>query len=160
MIANPERLMIKYGGNVCPNIQLVLEKNKKFIEDWTPTWHGDDDMAIFDVTNDGELMVNPALRKRAFGRPKKMRKKTNDEPKSPHVMPRKLVTITCHKCGSMGHNMRTRKGKSATDRDMPKDGNKTKKLKTTKVKKKKSKSATQPTQKIGCCSQGPQPTQE
>lgn len=43
--------MDKYAGNVCPRIQLVLEKNKKFAESLTSTWHGDDGMAIFSVTN-------------------------------------------------------------------------------------------------------------
>lgn len=47
-ITNQKELMVKYTGNVCPRIQLVLENNKEFTESWTPIWHGDDDMAIFE----------------------------------------------------------------------------------------------------------------
>ncbi|KAI5384444.1 hypothetical protein KIW84_071453 [Lathyrus oleraceus] len=111
---------------------------------------------------DGALMVNPLVMRMVIGHPKNMRNNTNDEPKNPRVLLRKLVTITCHKCGSMGHNMRTCKGNREEDRVIPKDGNKTKKSKTTKgkVKNKKSKSGTLPTQEVGSCSQGPQTTQE
>lgn len=102
----------------------------------------------------GALMVNPPVMRRAIGRPKKTRNTTNDKSRNSHVLPRKLSTITCHKCGSMGHNMVTCKGKRAAYRTMPKGGNKIKKEKTTKGKNKKSTSATQPTQEIGSCSQG------
>lgn len=37
-----------------PNIQLILEKNKKYVHGWTPTWHGDENMSIFGVTNERE----------------------------------------------------------------------------------------------------------
>lgn len=89
-----------------------------------------------------------------------MRNKTNDEFKNPHVLPRKLATITCHKCGSVGYNMRAYKGKTKSYTSMPKGGNNTKKPKTRKGngKNKKSKSATQPTQEVRSCSQGPQAT--
>lgn len=43
--------MVKYVGNVCPIIQSMLERNRRFVESCTPTWHGDDDMTIFRVTN-------------------------------------------------------------------------------------------------------------
>lgn len=46
-----KELMNKYAGEIFPKIQLVLEKNKKAAGGWTPTWHGDDDWAIFGVTN-------------------------------------------------------------------------------------------------------------
>ncbi|CAL5206992.1 unnamed protein product [Lathyrus oleraceus] len=107
-------------------------------------------------------MVNPAVMRRAIGSPKNMRNKTNDEPKNPHVLPRKLTTVTCTKCGSMGHNKRTCKGKREEYRAMPNGGNKTKKQNITKgtSKKKKSKSASQPTQVVGSFSQGPLATQE
>lgn len=95
-----------------------------------------------------ELRVNPPLLRMTVGCPKKMRKKTHDEPKNPHVLPRNLTTVTCHKCGSMGHNMRTFKGNRETNWDMPKGDNNTKKSKNTKRKKKgerKSTNVTQPT---------------
>ncbi|CAK8536698.1 unnamed protein product [Lathyrus sativus] len=188
--------MVKYAGNVCPRVQLALEKNKKFVESWSSTWHGDDDMAIFGVTNgietycvnvhegacacrnwdligilcshaitciwhnkkhpeefvseyymkttfqnkyfhiiyptnspqlwpvDGTLIVNPPVMKRAVGRPKKLRNKSNDEPKNPHVLPRKITTITCTKYRSMRHNKRTCEGKREADGVMAKGGNK------------------------------------
>ncbi|CAK8567519.1 unnamed protein product [Lathyrus sativus] len=186
--------MVKYAGNICPRVQLALEKNKKFAESWSPTWYGDDDMAIFGVTSgietyyvnikegtcacrkwdltripcshtitciwhnkkhleefvyeyyrkttfqntcshiiyptngpqlwlvDGILIVNPPVMRRAIGRPKKLRNKSNDEPKNPHVLRRKITTVTCTKYGSMEHNKRTCKGKRAADRVMPKGG--------------------------------------
>ncbi|KAI5393728.1 hypothetical protein KIW84_060733 [Lathyrus oleraceus] len=39
------------------DLQLVLEKNKKIIESWTPVWHGDDELAIYGVTNRNETYV-------------------------------------------------------------------------------------------------------
>ncbi|CAK8542604.1 unnamed protein product [Lathyrus sativus] len=110
----------------------------------------------------GTLMVNPLVMRRAIGRPKKLRIMTNDELKNPHVLPRNLTSTTCTKCGSMGHNKRTCKGKRATYMVMPKGGNKTKKQKTTKGngKKKKSNNASQPTQEVGSCSQGPPSTKD
>jgi len=50
--------------------------------------------------------------------------KANDEPRNPHLLPRKLSTVTGKRCGGMGHNMRSCKGKKAADRAMPKGGNK------------------------------------
>ncbi|KAI5440081.1 hypothetical protein KIW84_025440 [Lathyrus oleraceus] len=46
--------MNKYAREIFPRIQLVLEKNKKVTGGWTPTWHGNDDLTIFGVTNDTE----------------------------------------------------------------------------------------------------------
>lgn len=46
----------KYNGENFPRIQLVLEKNK-VSENWTPTWHGDDDLAIYGVTNGNKTYV-------------------------------------------------------------------------------------------------------
>ncbi|XP_058766723.1 uncharacterized protein LOC131640331 [Vicia villosa] len=195
-ITTQKELMNNYTSDICPRIQLVLEKNKKHAEHWTPTWSGDDDLAIYGVTNgnetyvvnlkehtcacrkwqltgipcshaitciwqtkrnpevyvsnyyskstfkntyshivyptngpqlwpvDGQLSINPPVMRRAIGRPKKMRNKVNDEPRNPHVLPRKLTTVTCHKCGGMGHNKRSCKGKRGADIAIPKGGNK------------------------------------
>ncbi|XP_058753081.1 uncharacterized protein LOC131626266 [Vicia villosa] len=164
------------------DLHLVLEKNKKHAEHWTPTWSGDDDLAIYGVTNgnetyvvnlkehtcacrkwdltgipyshaitcickstfkntyshivsyptngpqlwpvDGQFSINPPVMRRAIGRPKKMRNKVSDEPRNPHVLPGKLTTVTCHKCGGMGHNKRSCKGKRGADIAIPKGGNK------------------------------------
>lgn len=37
---------------------LVIEKNKEQVEGWTPTWHGDDVLAIFGVTMAFRLNVS------------------------------------------------------------------------------------------------------
>ncbi|XP_058742388.1 uncharacterized protein LOC131614867 [Vicia villosa] len=191
-IAKMKDLMNTYSGDICPRIQMVLEKNKRNAAHWTPTWHGDDDMAIYGVTNgvdtyvvnlkqetcacrkwdltgipcshsitciwqnkkkpedykdtfkniyshiiyptngpqlrplDNQSTMNPPIMRRAIGCPKKMRNKDNDEPRLKHVLPRKLATVTCHKCGGMGHNKRSCKGKTTADRAIPKGGNKKK----------------------------------
>ncbi|XP_058742148.1 uncharacterized protein LOC131614601 [Vicia villosa] len=204
-ITSHMEMMQKYSGVICPNIQVIIEKNKKNAHGWTPTWHGVDDMAIFGVTNgrdtfcinlkegtcscrkwmlngipcshaiscmwemkkspedyvddyyktakylecygniiyptngpqlwpvmDGEVAVNPPLMRRAIGRPKKMRNKSNDEPRNPNVLPRTLSTVSCRKCGAVGHSIRSCKGKRAADRSIPVGGNK--KAKTIKAK--------------------------
>ncbi|XP_058773528.1 uncharacterized protein LOC131647680 isoform X2 [Vicia villosa] len=53
-ITKQKGLLQGYEGVICPRIQLILEKNKKEAQDWTPTWHGDDDLSIFGVTNGTE----------------------------------------------------------------------------------------------------------
>jgi len=68
--------------------------------------------------------IAPPVMRRAIGHPKKMRNKANDEPRNPHLLPRKLPIVTCKRCGGMGHNMRSCKGKRAAHRAMPKRGNK------------------------------------
>lgn len=85
---------------------------------------------------DGQLAVNPPLMRITIGYPKKLRRKTNDEPINPHVLPRNFVTATCHKCEALGHNMRSYKGKRAADRAIPKGENKAKKENPTNTKKK------------------------
>ncbi|XP_058722358.1 uncharacterized protein LOC131594286 [Vicia villosa] len=50
-IAKMKELMNSYNGDICPRIQLVLEKNKRNAAHWTHTWHGDDNMAIYGVAN-------------------------------------------------------------------------------------------------------------
>lgn len=35
--------MNNYTSDIFPRIRLFLEKNKKHVENWTPTWYGDDD---------------------------------------------------------------------------------------------------------------------
>ncbi|KAI5392852.1 hypothetical protein KIW84_060135 [Lathyrus oleraceus] len=53
-MASQKELLHGYTGSICPKIQLVIEKNKKQTQGWSPTWHGDDDLSIFGVTNDIE----------------------------------------------------------------------------------------------------------
>ena len=66
---------------------------------------------LWPVSN-GEL-INPPIMRRAPGRPKKKRNRANDEPTSSKVLPRLLTTVKCKKCGTLGHNSRTCKGKTA-----------------------------------------------
>ncbi|XP_058744165.1 uncharacterized protein LOC131616720 [Vicia villosa] len=49
-ITKQKDLLHGYEGDICPRIQLILERNKKEAQEWTPTWHGDDDLSIFGVT--------------------------------------------------------------------------------------------------------------
>ena len=70
------------------------------------------------------------LMRRVVGCSKNLRIKISCDPRNPHVLPIKLTTITCHKCGVMGHNMRRYKEKRDADRVRPKGGNNTKKTKT------------------------------
>jgi len=54
-------LMQRYRGNICPIIQLELEKAKRVADGWKPTWNFDDEYAIFSVTNGtGTYIVNLA----------------------------------------------------------------------------------------------------
>ncbi|KAI5399895.1 hypothetical protein KIW84_065004 [Lathyrus oleraceus] len=56
------------------------------------------------------VSIYPPAMRQAIGRPKKLRNKANDEPKNPHVLSRRLATVTCKKCGEMGHNKRKLQG--------------------------------------------------
>ncbi|CAL5187797.1 unnamed protein product [Lathyrus oleraceus] len=82
----------------------------------------------------------------------------NDEPRNPHILPRRFSTITCAKCGAMRHNKRSCKGKREADREIPKCGNKSKKTKKVKGGKGTKKSKEKQTE-IAQSSQAPQPTQ-
>ncbi|XP_073227078.1 uncharacterized protein [Cicer arietinum] len=50
-IVKQKELMLRYRGNICPRIQQILEKAKRAVGGWFPTWHGDDDFNLFSVTN-------------------------------------------------------------------------------------------------------------
>ncbi|XP_058763696.1 uncharacterized protein LOC131637121 [Vicia villosa] len=229
-ITKQKTLLQDYEGVICPRIQLLIENNKQEAQNWTPSWHGDDDLSIFGATNGVEtycvnlknescscrkwelsgipcshvvsciwsirkkpegyvspyyskltfgkcyanivypnngpqlwtnvdhVPMSPPVMRRAIGRPKKMRNKTSDEPKNPFVLPKKFGTVTCNKCGQVGNNKRSCKGKRAADRQIPKGGNKAKKSKTTN-KAKKINGKEKPVE-IGQRSQAPQPTQD
>lgn len=106
--------------------------------------------------------IYPPIMRRAIGCPKKLRNKENDEPKNPHVLSRRLATITCKTCGEMRHNKRSCKGKRVANTTIPKGGNKAKKAKTIKGgnKVKKVKKSSENQTGIGRCSQAPQATQD
>ncbi|CAL5189863.1 unnamed protein product [Lathyrus oleraceus] len=172
-MTSQKELLHGYAGSICHRIQLVIEKNNKQAQGWNPTWHGDDDLSIFGVSNGIETYcidlkkkacscrkwdlsgipcchviaciwnikkhledyvtacynkftfmdtysnivyptngsqlwhvddlntMTPPVMRRAIGRPKKQRNKMNDEPRNPHILPRKFSTITCAKYGAM-----------------------------------------------------------
>jgi hypothetical protein len=69
------------------------------------------------------LPIQPPYVRRAPGRPKKARRKANDEP-NPKRMKKAPGTVTCDRCKGVGHNKRSSKGKTPADRLIPKGGNK------------------------------------
>jgi hypothetical protein len=70
------------------------------------------------------MPIQPPYVRRAQGRPKKARRKANDEA-NPKKMKRVTMTVTCNnRCGGERHNKRSCKGKTAADRLIPKGGNK------------------------------------
>lgn len=50
-MTSQKELLHGYTRSICPRIQFVIEKNKKQAQGWSPTWHGDDVLSIFGVTN-------------------------------------------------------------------------------------------------------------
>ncbi|CAK8538314.1 unnamed protein product [Lathyrus sativus] len=114
---------------------------------------------------EGQVPIKPLVLKRAIGQPKKLRNKVNDEPSNPHVLSRKLTTVSCHKYGAMGHNKRSYKGKRAAERESFKGGNKkkgnaSKDGKRHKIETKGGKKTKAIVTKIGNSSQVPQPSQD
>ena len=75
-----------------------------------------------------EVNVEPILppkARRVPGRPKKPRRKENDEPKSTRKKgKRNQETVRCTRCKELGHNQRTCGGKTGVDRRIPPGGNK------------------------------------
>jgi len=75
----------------------------------------------------GDPILPPYMR-RAPNRPKKSRRKTNDEPKKltgvGGMNKRIQQIVRCRRCKELGHNQRTCGGKTGADRKLPKGGNK------------------------------------
>ncbi|KAH1246930.1 hypothetical protein GmHk_06G016924 [Glycine max] len=85
-------------------------------------------------TSDGSNLWFPLqtpVMRRALGRPNKARNKRNDESTNRFKLPRQSKLVVCKKCGKIDHNKRTCKGKTTTDRNIPKGGNKNLKRQTT-----------------------------
>ncbi|KAH1198952.1 hypothetical protein GmHk_18G052421 [Glycine max] len=76
-------------------------------------------------------MMLPPVMRRAPGRPKKARNMRNDESTNTFKLLRQSKSVVCKKCGKIGHNKRICKGKTSTDRNIPKGGNKNLKRQTT-----------------------------
>ncbi|XP_057478210.1 uncharacterized protein LOC130765725 [Actinidia eriantha] len=72
----------------------------------------------FVQTNYDQIMP-PHIRKRA-GRPKKNRKKAEDEPKNPIRVRKHYTSLRCGKCKEVGHNSRTCNGLSASGEERQK----------------------------------------
>ncbi len=69
--------------------------------------------------------IPPPLARRAPGRPKKARRKENDEPKlGSKKGKRNQETMRCRRCKELGQNSRTCGGKTGADRSIPPGGNK------------------------------------
>ncbi|CAJ2628837.1 unnamed protein product [Trifolium pratense] len=62
-IGTQKDLMQRYRGNICPIIQEKLELTKRVADRWQPTWHHDDDFAIFGVTNGTETYIVNLIQK-------------------------------------------------------------------------------------------------
>ncbi|XP_058180558.1 uncharacterized protein LOC131299036 [Rhododendron vialii] len=52
-------------------------------------------------------LIMPPLLRSTIGRPKKARRKGEDEPNNPYKVRKHSTTIMCRKCGQFGHNVRT-----------------------------------------------------
>jgi hypothetical protein len=72
------------------------------------------------------MPLQPPYMRRAPGRPKKLRRKNNDEPTDGTRLRRHHSTLQCKRCGQYGHNRRTCGGKAGADREIPVGGNKVK----------------------------------
>ncbi|KAK2419681.1 hypothetical protein QL285_030515 [Trifolium repens] len=68
--------------------------------------------------------IAPPYVRRTPRRPKKLRRKANDESVGSTRKKRNQHTITCTRCKSICNNKRSCKGKTAADRRIPKGGNK------------------------------------
>lgn len=56
-IVTQRTLMERYKGNICPKIQLILERLKREADGWSPLWHADDDFALFGVSNEVDQYI-------------------------------------------------------------------------------------------------------
>ncbi|KAG5546978.1 hypothetical protein RHGRI_012869 [Rhododendron griersonianum] len=128
--------MEKYTGHLCPNIQekieklkvesrvcvaawCAIQKNKERVETYVHPYftksgyltaysymiHPVPDMLDFVET--GFQPLNPPNSKRGSGRPKKLRRRTVDEPRDPNKVTRRGLNVTCAKCMQFGHNKRS-----------------------------------------------------
>lgn len=73
--------------------------------------------------------INPPVMRRVISRPKKNRNKENDESRNTNTFLINLQTMKYKKCGNMGHNKQTCKGKRDAEREISKGGNKETKTK-------------------------------
>lgn len=131
-----KNLMSRFRNTISSKVEKIIERLKWEVRGWTPTY-----LYIVLPSNGLRLWlttsrepINPPVKRRALGRPKKKRNKANDEATSSNVLPMNLTTVKRKSCGNFGHNLRTYKGKTTVDRQFPKGNNKTKKQKKTSTK--------------------------
>ncbi|KAL6525465.1 hypothetical protein OROHE_015772 [Orobanche hederae] len=122
-------------GIPCSHAISCMFFNNKNPEEYVSYWYRETFLKTYDhiilPSNGPQLWpanlyppINPPFMRRAPGRPKKVRRKTNDEPTNPYRMRRNQNTIRCTRCGDSSHNVRTCSGKTVADRVIPTGGNK------------------------------------
>ena len=50
-IVKQKNLMSRFRGSICPKVEQTIERLKRESGGWAPTWHGDDALNIFSVSN-------------------------------------------------------------------------------------------------------------
>lgn len=118
----------KFKGKLCPNIGKKVEKKKVKARGLAVIYSGG---TVFEVTSTDKTFVRtysyrinpipdktlwpqtecdpilPPPFRSTIGRPKKARRKGEDEPNNPYKVRKHSTTIMCRKCGQFGHNVRT-----------------------------------------------------
>jgi len=56
-IVKQRQMLERYNGEICPKIQVLIEKNKRSAGGWKATWHGDMEMVNFSVTNETDKYI-------------------------------------------------------------------------------------------------------
>jgi len=56
-IVKQMQMLERCNGDICPKIQVLIEKNKRAAGGWKATWHGDMEMVNFSVTNETDKYV-------------------------------------------------------------------------------------------------------
>ncbi|KAI8560202.1 hypothetical protein RHMOL_Rhmol04G0237600 [Rhododendron molle] len=106
-------------GIPCCHAIAAIQKNKEHVETYVHPYftksgylaaysymiHPVPDMLDFVET--GFQPLNPPNSMRRSGRPKKLRRRTADEPRDPNKVTRKGLNVTCAKCMQVGHNKRS-----------------------------------------------------
>ncbi|RHN42107.1 putative transcription factor interactor and regulator CCHC(Zn) family [Medicago truncatula] len=123
------------SGIPCPHAIAEIYYNQANVDDYVAHWKQKflDTYDNLILPSNGpklwpEVNTQPILplgARRAPGRPKKARRKENDEPKSANKKgKRNQETVRCRSCKELGHNTRTCGGKTGADRRIPPGGNK------------------------------------
>ncbi|KAF7149666.1 hypothetical protein RHSIM_Rhsim02G0065400 [Rhododendron simsii] len=123
-------------GIPCCHAIAAIQKNKEHVETYVHPYftksgylaaysymiHPVPDMLDFVET--GFQPLNPPNSKRGSGRPKKLRRRTADEPRDPNKVTRRGLNVTCAKCMQVGHNQRSCKNRIHPKSKLVKNGQK------------------------------------